>query len=199
MSIFFDIGGVQYTCMIVSYLEAYSYFSGGITVRDVVASPSGLLNYAYLWRLQKLHQCWISPINPGTTTSGSNFIGNTEIYARAITGVSGSFTDQGDHTPGTYNNVPLIDASDNYTHLGGTSGYPEASGQEYTNYHEHDPGSSSSAQYGFGALATVVVNSSGNIQSVTITDGGRGWKVGDVFEIPTSQGTPHYGSSSGEM
>ena len=38
--------------MIVSYLEAYSYFSGGITVRDVVASPSNFTNYAYLWRLQ---------------------------------------------------------------------------------------------------------------------------------------------------
>ena len=194
--LFFDIGGVQYTCMIVSYLEAYGW-SGGTTIRDVIASPSSSINYSYLWRLQKLHQCWISPINPGTTTSGPNFIGNTEIYARAITGVSGSFTDQGDHTEGTHNNVPLIDASDNYTHQGGTSGYPEASGQNTPTITNTMPGSSSSAQYGFGALATVVVNSNGNIQSVTITDGGRGWKVGDVFEIPTSQGTPHYGSSSG--
>ena len=116
--------------------------------------------------------------------------------------MSGTFTDQGNHTTGTYTNVPLMDASGNYSHIGGTSGFPDASGQNTPTITNTYPGSSSSAQYGFGALATVVVdnangNNTGNIQSVTITDGGRGWKVGDVFEIPTSQGTPHYGSSSG--
>ena len=41
--LFFDIGGVQYTCTIVSYLEAYSYFSGGITVRMLLQVHQTLL------------------------------------------------------------------------------------------------------------------------------------------------------------
>ena len=194
----FDIGGVQYTCYIVSELEAWSYYYGNNTIIDVVQNPNtSATNVAYLWRLQKMHACWISPIHQGSTTSAPSFRGSTEIYARAITGVSGTFTDQGDHTPGTHTNIPIFDASGNTTHTGEFGGYPQSSGTNTPTITNTYPGSTSSAQVGFNAYATVVVNSSGNIQSVTITDGGRGWRVGDVFEIPTSPGVPHYASSSG--
>ena len=46
------------------------------------------------------------------------------------------------------------------------------------------------------ALATVTVTNN-SVSNITITDGGRAWQVGDVFEIPTSNGIPFYSSSSG--
>ena len=184
----FDIGGVKYTCFIVSYMEA-SGWGGGYDIYDVVDNPNTQsTNYVYLWRLQKLHSCWIYPIHPGSTADGPSFVGATEIYARAITSVSGSFTHQSDHTEGDHTNVPLFDASGNVNHDGMT-GYPRASSQNTPTI--------TNSQQGWDAKGTVVVNSSGHVTGVTITQGGRGWQVGDVFEIPTSQGTPHYGSSSG--
>ena len=105
-----------------------------------------------------MHACWISPIHQGSTTSAPSFRGATEIYARAITGVSGTFTDQGDHTPGTYTNVPIFDASGNTTHSGQSGGYPRYSGQNTPTITNTYPGSTSSAQVGFNAYATVVVN-----------------------------------------
>lgn len=184
----FNIGGVKYTCFIVSYMEAYGWWGGGYDIYDVVDNPNtSSTNYAYLWRLKKLHSCWIYPIHPGSASDGPSFIGATEIYAKGITSV-GSITHQGDHTEGTHTGIPIISAH-NSINWDGNQGYPRAQASS--------PPSTNNTQQGFNALATVVVDANGDVTSVTITDGGRGWQVGDVFEIPTSAGAPYYAAAGG--
>ena len=189
----FDIGGVKYTCYIVSYVEANSS-SSNYDLIDVVDNPNtSSINYSYLWRLQKMHSCWIYPLDPGSTTNGPSFLGATEVYANAITGVSGTIAHHGDHTVGSHTNVPLLNATQYYSHYGSTTStaYPKASYPIGSN-----APTVTNEQRGWEALGTVDVDTNGNVTSVTITDGGRGWQVGDVFEIPTSQGVPHYYSSN---
>jgi len=196
--LFISINGVRYTARIIYEVNLhnnYGYYSGYAS--SISHNNSTLSNYCDYWRKDKTHATWIFPFYDYGDTDDLDFKISLDIQANATTGVSGTFYDNGDHTNGTHTNVPLMEASGEYTHIGDYSyGYPQP-----THYPiSQNPWSVSSVsltnyQRGYYAKGTVVV-ANGSVQSVTVTDGGKGWQVGDVFEIPTSHGVPFYGTSN---
>ena len=198
--LFLSINGVRYTARIIYELILWQnsgYYSDyASSISHSQTFREGSTNYADYWRKDKTHATWIQPFDQQGITNDLTFASDCEIYANAMTGVSGTFYDNGDHTNGEYTNVPLMEASGEYTATGDSTGYPRPTHYPISqNSWSESSVSLTNYQRGLGAKATVVI-SSGSVQSVTITDGGRGWQVGDVFEIPTSQGVPFYGSSS---
>ena len=175
----FYINGIRYIASILSHIEAWSYQSG-VDVFDAVSSTSTLSSANFIYRNDLRHACWIYPIDPESESSASSFIGSTEIYSCAVTGVSGTVVHQGDHDEGTHTNINFLNPDNNEG-----STWPPNVG-------------SSGDQYGYGGDCTVVVDSNGDITGVTVTSGGRGYLVGDKLELATD-GTGTFGFQSNDI
>ena len=188
---FFTINGVRYTCQIITELTYWYYTTSSgyvyATYYDTIGSNSSTSNSASFYRRDNRWATYILPLDTYSYTSNSTYGGALSINPNPMTGV-GSITDQGDHSNGTHTNIPLIEATgdrisntpNSYKYYSGTYNGPTLVNDQVAK----------------NALATVTVTNN-SVSNITITDGGRAWQVGDVFEIPTSNGIPFYGSSSG--
>ena len=185
---FFTINGVRYTCQIVTELTYYYYASVSgwsyATYYDTVGSASSGVNQAYFYRKDNRWATYILPLDTYSYTNNNTYGGSLSINPNPMTGV-GSITDQGDHNNGVHTDIPLIEATGDRV-----SNIP----QSYKYYSGIYNGPTLvNEQVAKNALAEVTVTG-GQVTNVTITDGGRAWQVGDVFEIPTSAGIPFYNS-----